>query len=210
MKSKIDNQVFLFKIITVGDSLVGKTSIIKRFVYNTFSEVMMMSVGMNASFKEQTLKNGKKIKLKLVDTAGQERFKSIPKKYYANADAVLFVFALDSQDSFDNISSWIQIFNEENTNDLNIPKYLIGNKSDLETNVNENDIQNFLDKNKDFIYKKTSAKEDNNKIKELFDELGEKLYALNKKYEGVEIKNIQLRDGKSLQKKNCSFTKCIV
>ena len=195
--------------LLIGDPGVGKTAIIQRLVYNIFNDNMVSTVGMNFSLREQIMKNGEKIKLKLFDTAGQERFKSIPKKYYANADAVLFVFALDNPDSFDNISSWIEIFKESNSKDLNIPKYLIGNKSDLEIKVNENAIQDFLYENKDFIYKETSAKAENNNIRELFDEIGEKLYELNKKFQNVKIKNIKLRDGK-VEKKSCGLNKCVI
>ena len=81
-----------FKIITLGDSGVGKKAIIRRFVFNTFEINKLSTIGVNFSFKDVRLKNGKNVKLKLIDTAGQERYKSVSKSYFRNADGVLFVF----------------------------------------------------------------------------------------------------------------------
>ena len=199
----------IYKIITIGDSSVGKSSIIKRFIYDTFTENTITTIGMNIAMHKMTLKNGKNITLKLVDTAGEERYKALSKNYFTNTDGVLFVFDLNKPESFDNISDWIKTFEESKRKNLNIPKYLIGNKNDLVCNVQEKLIQNFLSKNKDFKYKSTSAKENNN-ITELFQELAEIVYENNQKYANLKTKNIKLSNGKNNEKKRCGIISCLV
>ena len=95
-----------FKIIFLGDSGVGKSSIIMRYIHNTFSDNHISTVGVGFSYKEVTVKDGTKIQLKLIDTAGQEKYKSISKSYYKNAEGVLFIFAYDDKKSFDDIEDW--------------------------------------------------------------------------------------------------------
>jgi len=74
MVENINEESIVFKIITIGDSSVGKTSIIKRYIDNNFSESMLASIGIGKSQKQIVLRNGQKIFLNLIDTAGQERF----------------------------------------------------------------------------------------------------------------------------------------
>jgi len=119
-----------FNIITLGDSGVGKTSIINRYIKNEFDENNEATLGIKYSYKEIKFNNKDKIILKLVDTAGQERFRSLTKSYFKNVDAVLFVFSMDDKDSFDTIIDWMELFNNNNSKE-DIPKYLVGNKNDL-------------------------------------------------------------------------------
>ena len=99
-----------FKIITLGNSGMGKSAIIKRYVYNIFNQDTLPTIGMNISFKDLILENRKKVKLKIIDTAGEEQYKAITKSYYKNADGVFFVFVLDDIKSFQNIKTWINNF----------------------------------------------------------------------------------------------------
>jgi len=198
----------VYKIITIGDSSVGKSSIIKRFIYNTFTEDTFTTIGMNMAIHKVTLKNGKIVNLKLVDTAGQERYKSLAKNYFTNSDGLLLVFDLNNSESFDNISGWVKQFEESKIKDVNIPKYLIGNKNDLVCNVEENLIKNFLSNNKDFKYMSTSAKENKN-IRELFQDIAEIIYENNLKHENIAVKNVRLSDGKKKERRNCALKKCL-
>ena len=97
-----------FTIITLGDIGVDKTSIFNRYAFNKFDENSMSTIGMSFAVKEVKIKKGEKIRLKLVDTSGQEKYRSLSKSYYKNADGVLFVFALNDIDSFEHITSWIE------------------------------------------------------------------------------------------------------
>ena len=141
------------------------------------------------------MKDNEKIVLNLVDTSGQEQYKSLAFQYVKNMSAVLFVFDLNKKNTFYNIKQWIQFFND-NTNDRDVPKYLIGNKKDLEKEVTEDMIDIFLEENKDFTYKETSAKESNIEINDLFEEIGEKLYEIYKTKKDKEKKFKKMKLGK--------------
>ena len=171
-----------FKIITIGNSGVGKTSIFARFLYDIFEQNLLSTIGINYTSKNINLNNGKKIQLKLFDTAGQERFQSLSKSYFRNADAVLFVYAANDIKSFENIKDWIKIF-MENNNRKDIPLYLIENKNDLNREIEENLIDDFLNEY-NFKFKSISAKlNEDNSINELFMELSELLYNIYEKSE---------------------------
>ncbi len=107
-----EENIETFSIITLGESGVVKTSILKRFSYNTFEEDKISNIGLNFAFKEIILKNNKKVKIKIIDTAGQEKYRSLAKSYFKNAQAVLYVFSLDKEGSLEKIKDWINIFKE--------------------------------------------------------------------------------------------------
>ena len=195
------SDVLSFKIITIGDSGVGKTSIIRRFVFNTFEQDNLSTIGVNFSFKDCTLKNGNKVKIKVIDTAGQEKYKSLSKSYFKNADGVLFVFAIDDLQSFKNIREWITLFNENNSGKEGIPKYLIANKDDLEneSKVNKELIDQFLkENNNQYKFKSVSALKCDKRIEELFQEIAENLY---NNYKDVKQSTIQLEKNNPNKKK---------
>ena len=171
------NDVMGFKIILLGNSGVGKTSILERFAYNKFNEDVLSTLGLNFVDKNITLNNGEKINLKIWDTMGQEKFHSLSKSYFRNVDAVLFIFSIDDEKSFKNLKYWIELFSMNNNGKRNIPLYLIENKNDLNRLVDEDEINDFLNEHDNLKFKSTSAKlEEKNEIHELFQELGEILY----------------------------------
>ena len=174
-KSKNNKEILSFKVITLGESGVGKTSIIERFLYNKFDDNCLSTIGLSFSYKDITLKNKEKIQIKLIDTGGQEKFRALAKSYFKNADGVLFVYAKDNQNSFDNIRDWIILFNENHNGKEGIPQYLVETKSDLDRVVDENRAQEFAKEN-NMKWISTSSK-DNNSINELFDDIAELLYA---------------------------------
>ena len=173
-KEKTENgkEVKSFKVITIGDSNVGKTSIIRRYIYNVFDDKTMSTIGLSFSFKDVELKSGIKISLKLVDTAGQEKYRSLTKSYFKNSDGVLFVFDYGNKDSFEHIQEWVEMF-KENTSQDDIPKYLIGNKDDIENKkVTSDMINEFISKTK-FKFKSTSALRTDTNIDDIFNEIAE-------------------------------------
>ena len=133
---------YLFKLLLIGNSSVGKSSLLFRFVENVWDDSFVPTIGVdfvsyiynNSSINLQKLKtlevNGKKVKLQIWDTAGQERFKNITASYYRGGNGVLVVYDITDRESFDNLNSWL-IEIEKNAN-KNVYKLLIGNKSDLE------------------------------------------------------------------------------
>ena len=187
-----DNSIPEFKLITLGDSGVGKTSILKRFVNQKFDEDMISTIGFGFSSKQITLKNGSKIKFKLVDTAGQENFRSLNNSYLKNAEGIFFIFSHNSRKSFENITYWIDSIKEniqEINNFKNFPAFLIGNKSDLEHKINDEEIEDFSKENNFSGYIETSAKENIN-IDKIFQEMGEtliKIYGYKKNKGNVKL-----------------------
>ena len=197
-----------FRIITIGDSNVGKTSIIRRYIDNKFDENFIATIGLIFSFKEVILKNQKKVRLKLIDTAGQEKYKSLSKSYFKNADGVLFVFSFEDIDSFDHLKEWINSFKESQSKER-IPCFLIGNKNDLPKKVNKDDINQFLTEYNDMKFEETSAKE-NISINKVFEDMAELLYedyiksgGKNKKQKSTKLKD----DTKKKKNSNCICTK---
>ena len=165
----------VFKIITLGNSGVGKTSIIKRYLNNSFDDNTLSTIGLEFSLKKIKLEEGKEINLKLIDTGGQERFKSLSTSYLKNAEGVLFVFALNNKESFEELKNWIEIFNDNSLNKVYIAKYIVGNKCDIKDRyINEDSIKEFSNNN-GMKYFETSAKNNIN-IENVFQEMGEILY----------------------------------
>lgn len=93
------------KIILIGDSGVGKTSLLQRFCDNEFSNNFLTTIGIDFKIKTITL-NGQPVKLQIWDTAGQERFRTITQAYYRGADGIVMVFDIDDRASFDNMLQW--------------------------------------------------------------------------------------------------------
>ena len=198
----MSEQMPTYKIITVGDSDVGKTSILRRYLYNIFDSENMSTLGVNFSYKIIELENKKKIKLKLIDTAGQEKFRSIVKSYYKNADAVLFIFALNDLESFNHISDWVVSFQENNGE--KVTKYLVGNKYDVEIKTVDQQLIDNFSKENNFPYKAVSASSNYN-IEELFTELAEEI-AKNCKsgnQQSIQLEKVEIKKGK--EKKNCAL-----
>lgn len=172
----IPNHSFQFRLCLVGDSFVGKTSLLKRYYDSKFSSDYVNTIG--CDFKVVTLDvKGQIVKLQMWDTAGQERFKAISVNYFRSAQAFIFVFDLSKKDSFLNIENWAQIalsYNKNSTKSI-----LIGNKCDLieERQVSFTEAIEFS-KKYDMAYLETSALNDEN-VKEAFHYLA---YVLTSSY----------------------------
>ena len=204
MSNQEKKDLLEYKIITIGDSNVGKTSILRRFVYNVFDSDTSSTIGLSFSFKDVTLKNGQKVKLKLVDTAGQERYQGLTKSYYRNTDGVLIVFDYSNLESFKNIKEWIKAFETANNKKIFVT-YLIGNKIDLkeeEKVVSESMIENFLKEIK-YKFKRTSAKTEDNNIEIIINEMAEEIYENTLGLDKEQKKNLVLKSKKAKKQSNC-------
>ena len=156
-----------YKIILVGDSGVGKTSILKKFINNEFNEDIKCTI--NIDFFSKSIKIDKNLytNLKIYDTAGQEKYRALIKQYYQGTDGIILVFDLTNENSFNKLKSWI---NEVSDNTEKSQIILVGNKADLiERKIDEQTAENFA-KQRDMKYIETSAKEGTN-ILLLFEEL---------------------------------------
>jgi len=125
MSSKYD---YLVKLLLVGDSGVGKSSLLIKFADNIFDFSGVPTIGIDFKLKIINI-NDKKVKLQLIDTAGQERFRSIVHAHFRNAEGLIFVFDLTNRESFENINYWLDY--AEKYNSKKPVKIIIGNKSDM-------------------------------------------------------------------------------
>ena len=119
----------IFKLVLIGDSGVGKTNILSRYISNEFSLSSQPTVGVEFGSKI-IKKNGKVIKLQIWDTAGQERYKSITSAYYKGSKGAFVVYDITRKTTYDNIDKWIGELKTNGSEDVLI--MLVGNKSDLE------------------------------------------------------------------------------
>ena len=165
----------LFKLILVGDSGVGKSSMISKFTEHTFDENHLLTIGVE--FKVKTIKiDSKIIKLNIWDTGGLERFKSITSAYYKGIHAILFVFDITNYQSFDNIKMWMNEIKRYTSEDQSFITILIGNKIDLDESkyeVSIYKIQEFCE-NYNINYIETSAKKGIN-IEYIFEHISREL-----------------------------------
>jgi len=122
---------FLLKVLVIGDSGIGKSSVILRFSDGIFEESFVSTIGVD--FKIRSLEiNAKRVKVQVWDTAGQERFRTISSSYYRGAHGVLVVYDITDACSFSNVKEWLQKVEQYACSDVSI--ILVGNKSDLEDN----------------------------------------------------------------------------
>ena len=176
MKKEEENKnKYEFKIVTLGDPGVGKTSIFRRFVEDNFDPNQLSTLGINLSTKIIKIKN-KELVLKLIDTGGQEKYRAIAASYFRRADVILFVFDLNNCGSFESIQYWLDFFEENNTGTNIKNKFLIGNKNDLEQKVDQDLIDKLTEKN-NILYMSTSAKT-KHQIEQLFEYIGGELCKL--------------------------------
>ena len=166
------NYQYIFKLILIGNSGVGKSCILQRYMKHTFQETYKCTIGVDFLMKS-LIRNGKTVKLQLWDTAGQEKYKSMVSSYYRGANVALIIFDLTNHISFDALPSWIENYYKNGPEQKNI--ILIGNKKDLEVErqVTQEEAETFAETN-NMIYFETSAKDGEN-IDYVFNYAAEKL-----------------------------------
>jgi len=163
------------KIIIIGNSAAGKTSLLMRFAEQYFSESFSATIGVDYKMRTCTLNNGKSVNLQIWDTAGQEKFRTIVTSYWRGADAALFVFDLTDLDSFHAIKTWA--LDAERYGKPSLQKLVVGNKADLTKNrVVTRQMGEELSKSLGFPYLEVSAKTGHG-VEEAFQTLAENIMA---------------------------------
>lgn len=195
--------IHCFKILTIGESGVGKTCILRRFVENKFLKNHLATIGID--FKTKNIEiDGTPIKLKIWDTAGQERFRNITNQYYKGADGIILVFDVTDQKSFEKIKEWMSQI-KANTQADQIGLVLLGNKCDIEPRtISKNDGEE-LGKELGIEYYETSAMKGDG-IAQAFEFLAKNILTKKK----IDLKNekgtdggVNLDGGVTPQKKQC-------
>nr|XP_022920414.1 ras-related protein Rab-35-like [Onthophagus taurus] len=184
----------LFKLLIIGDSGVGKSSLLLRFADNTFSGSYITTIGVD--FKIRTVNiDGQRIKLQIWDTAGQERFRTITSTYYRGTHGVIVVYDVTNGESFANVKRWLLEI-EQNCDVVN--KVLVGNKNDCPDRkvVLTEDAQRFASTMGIQLFE-TSAK-DNINVEEMF--ISVTKLVLASKREKIERQNVTDNDTVNLRR----------
>ena len=154
-----DNDLEILKIVLIGESGVGKTSIISQFIDQIFQNDQQSTIGGTFSSKTVKCGNGKILKLEIWDTAGQERYRSVTKMFYKDANAAILVYDITNKFSFEELQKyWIEQVKESSSQDIILA--VVANKSDLieQEQVDEGEARKFAQDN-NALFALTSAKE---------------------------------------------------
>ena len=192
-----ENTEITYKVLLLGDSSVGKTCFLKRYIDNTFQDAYLSTIGFDFKFKNVTLKDGKKVKVQLWDTAGQERFRTIARSYYKGAHGIVLIYDVTSKRTYDNIRKWLNQIKEEASSRISI--ILVANKIDCEgeREVTKEEGEN-LAKTSGLTLFETSAKDSIN-VNESFQYLIEKI---SEKFANINSNTSKLNNSKN-EKKGC-------
>ena len=200
-----DEYDYIFKVLLLGNSDVGKSSLLLRFVDSLWNDAFVPTIGVD--FKVKTLEiNNKKVKMQIWDTAGQERFRTVVSTYFRGAHGILLLYDVTNRDSFKNLENWL-IEIEKNSSDK-VLKILLGNKCDLsdDREISKEEGQAFAIRN-GMEFMETSAKMNTN-VSEAFETLGKLMIEFsskgNNQTQGGEGKSLKVNSGKDLNtKKKC-------
>jgi len=198
------NYDHLFKLLLIGDSGVGKSSLLLRFADDTFTDSYISTIGVD--FKIRTIElDGKTIKLQIWDTAGQERFRTITSSYYRGAHGIIVVYDVTDQESFNNVKQWMNEIDRYATENVN--KLLVGNKCDMTNKkvVDRSTAEEFAS-NLGIPFLETSAKNSTN-VEQAFitmaAEIKNRLAQQPKKKKKKKKKNIGKKQIQKTEKKGC-------
>ena len=133
------------QLIVVGESCVGKTSLLYKYSQGCFTKEHLATLGIEFFTKEEEI-NGRKIRVKIWDTAGQELYKSITKNFYRNSDGVIIVYDVTDRESFEKVQGWVQTISEYTDTEKKIQKVLVANKVDLTRKVTKEEGMKLAEK----------------------------------------------------------------
>lgn len=162
------------KYLVIGDSGVGKTSLLMRYCEDVFHSDLLSTVGVDFKIK-RTKVDGRDVCLNIWDTAGQERFRNITKSFYKNAQGIVLTYSIDNYTSYQHIESWIEQIKENGAKEVDI--ILVANKADLEQDrkvtrqMGEQLASRFA-----ILFTEVSAKS-NQRVEEIFEQLTRSILA---------------------------------
>ena len=187
-----------FKVVTVGDSSVGKTALVTRMSDEVFNQSYVPTVGSQFVTIPQKI-DGRDINMEVWDTAGQEVYRSLVGFYTREAKGAILVFDVTSKPSFESLSHWLS-FLEEQAGDAKV--IIVGNKVDLEERaVSSSDARQFADA-RGLMYFETSAKTGQSVV-DLFEKMGELLLASSRDRVDMQTEKVELAASGKKQKGCC-------
>ena len=197
MSTKAKDYDYIFKIVLIGDTCVGKSCILVRFSDDVFVENYVTTIGVDFRFKTMIVKN-KIAKIQIWDTAGQERYRSITTAYYRGAAAIIICCDSTNKESFYNVNNWIDEISKYT--DKDVDKLVLMNKCDLveERQIDKNDISKF-EKESGLKVMEVSAKTGNG-VDKAFEYIIEKLIDKNEKKNN---NTMTLQGGSLVSKPGC-------
>ena len=168
---KIDNEKKTYKVIIIGNSGVGKSCISFRLINKKFDNQLPSTISLDVSSYKVKV-NGKIIQIQFWDTCGNDEFAQNTPNLFKNSSLAIIVYSLDNRKSFEDLCIWNNILTELS---FECMKYLVGNKSDLEREIEKNEVEKLIDDYDFSKYFETSAKSGFN-IKKLMDNIAISLY----------------------------------
>lgn len=174
------NVNYLFKVILIGNSFSGKTSLLTQFISNEFKEKYICTIGVDFMIKEINLGQELKVKLQIWDTAGMERYKQMTTSYYKGAQCCVIVFDITNRHSFEGLGHWMSTYEQNMNKEFKKFLVVVGNKEDLEKDrqVSYQEANEFCKIN-GIRYFETSAKNGKN-VDDVFFYVGENIYEMYK------------------------------
>ncbi|XP_076911437.1 ras-related protein RABA5c-like [Bidens hawaiensis] len=168
-----EGEEYLFKVVIIGDSAVGKSNLLSRYARNEFNPHSKATIGVE--FQTQSMEiDGKEVKAQIWDTAGQERFRAVTSAYYRGAVGALIVYDISRSTTFDNVARWLEELNTHS--ETTVARMLVGNKCDLENirAVSVEDGKNLAEQN-GLFFMETSALDSTN-VKTAFEMVIREIY----------------------------------
>ncbi|XP_027092706.1 ras-related protein RABA5b [Coffea eugenioides] len=204
---------YLFKIVVIGDSAVGKSNLLSRFARDEFDHNSKATIGVE--FQTQVVEvDGKEIKAQVWDTAGQERFRAVTSAYYRGAVGALIVYDISRKTTFESIKRWLD---ELNTHcDTTVARMLVGNKCDLE-DIRDVSVEEgkSLAEEDGLFFIETSALNSTNVnaafeivIREIYNNVSRKTLNSDSYKAELSVNRVSLANGIDLSKQNKSFSSC--
>lgn len=191
-----------FQLILLGDIAVGKSAILKRFVDDDFTSDYFCTVGVEFNIKTIQLSDSSFADLKIWDTCGEEKYRTITRQYYTNCDGVVLVFDLTNKISFTKLDSWIEDIANNAPEDVGI--IIVGNKKDLKDSieVDQNMISEYFKKHNELNYVEVSALTGEG-VGKVFEEISKELIKKKKnRVQNIESDNLEDIKHYNLEKAN--------
>ena len=183
------------KLLLIGNTFVGKTLIVQKFIDNAFSKSTVATIGVDLQSKVIDI-NGKKVKYLIWDTAGEDRMKTMTYSYYRGCHVILIVFDVTNELSFKNVTNWVECINKFAKS--NVLRILVGNKTDLEDKrvITTEEGKQLAEENGLKYYEISALKIQG--LQEMFEDIAKEYVEI---YEQKSFKNFQLQKKQTIKKK---------